>query len=264
MAVHEYALAPRLAAGETVLTAWSNLPDPGLVEALAAGPFGAVTLDMQHGGHHEESVLSGIAPIVRAGKAAVVRIPVARYDMASRALDSGADAIIAPMIDTAADARAFRDSVKYLPVGKRSWGPVCGRALRGVEGGDAFLHRANADTLAFAMIETKGAYEAVEEIAAIDGIDGLFVGPADLTIAWTGGETADFTTGAMEPMLAHLAAVATRAGKHAAIYAGSAAQAARFLKLGYKLVVLASDIAIIEAGQAAFADALSRETAGDA
>ena len=264
MAVREYILSQRLAAGDTVHTAWSGIPDTGLVRALASGPFDAVTLDMQHGGHDEGSVLAGIAPIVTAGKSALVRIPVGRYDMASRALDSGADAIIAPMIDTAAEARAFRDSMKYPPLGKRSWGAVRAQAVRGMEGGNTFLHGANTQTLAFAMIETKGAYEAVGEIAGIDGIDGLFVGPADLTIAWTGGETADFTADLMTPVFAHVAAAASAAGKHAAIYAGDAVQAARFLGLGYRLVALAGDQAIIEAGQQSFLDALSRETANGA
>ena len=123
-------LAARLSAGDVVFTAWSLLPDALTVEALAATAVDAVTLDMQHGGHHEDSVLRGLAPIIAAGKPGVVRIPVGRFDMASRALDFGADAVIAPMVNSVADARAFAASMKYPPVGQRSWGASFAMARR--------------------------------------------------------------------------------------------------------------------------------------
>ncbi len=99
-------LESRLAAGETVCSAWSGVPDALTVEILAAQGFDAVTLDMQHGGHNEDSVLRSIVPVQRAGKPALVRIPVGRFDMASRALDMGAEAVIAPMVNSVEDARA--------------------------------------------------------------------------------------------------------------------------------------------------------------
>ena len=117
-------LSSRLRAGETLFTAWSGVPDALTVEVLAAQDFDVVTLDMQHGGHNEDSVLRSIVPILRTGKPAAVRIPVGRFDMASRALDFGAEAVIAPMINSVADARAFAQSMKYPPVGMRSWGPT--------------------------------------------------------------------------------------------------------------------------------------------
>ena len=117
-------LASRLAAGETLFTAWSGVPDALTVEILAAQAFDAVTLDMQHGGHHEDSVLRGLLPVLRAGKHALVRIPVGRFDMASRALDFGAEAVIAPMVNSVDDARRFAAAMKYPPVGERSWGPT--------------------------------------------------------------------------------------------------------------------------------------------
>ena len=76
-------LASPLAAGETAFTAWSGVPDSLIVEIMALQPFDAVTLDMQHGGHHEDSVLRGLLPVLRAWR---IRwsIPVGRFDMASR------------------------------------------------------------------------------------------------------------------------------------------------------------------------------------
>jgi 4-hydroxy-2-oxoheptanedioate aldolase len=85
-------LADKLNAGETILTAWSTLASTGVVELLARADFDAVTLDMQHGAHTEESVHDGLLAIAASDKGAIVRIPVGRNDMVSRALDFGAEA----------------------------------------------------------------------------------------------------------------------------------------------------------------------------
>ena len=102
-------LAERLRSGEKLYTAWSGIPDVTTTEVLAASAFDVITLDMQHGGHHEDSVLKATGAILAAGKPAVVRIPVGRFDMASRALDFGADAVIAPMVNSIEDAQRFAE-----------------------------------------------------------------------------------------------------------------------------------------------------------
>src|SRR3989337_3060274 len=117
-------LFARLNAGETLFSAWSGVPDALTVEIVAAQAFDAVTLDMQHGGHHEDSVVRSILPVMHAKKDPVVRIPVGRFEMASRALDFGAEAVIAPMVNSVADTRQFVAAMKYPPVGERSWGPT--------------------------------------------------------------------------------------------------------------------------------------------
>ena len=162
-------LAARLRAGESLYTAWSAIPEPLVSEFLARSAFDAVTLDMQHGCHSTESVLRGIAAIKLAGKPAVVRIPVGRFDMASRSLDFGAAAVIAPMVNSLADARAFAASMKFPPVGERSWGPTRLLALHGIPDAQAYLASANRDTLAIAMIETRAAEAILDDILAVDG-----------------------------------------------------------------------------------------------
>jgi 4-hydroxy-2-oxoheptanedioate aldolase len=117
-------IGSRLAAGETLFTAWSAIPDPLVAEFLARSSFDAVTLDMQHGCHSTESVMRGVAAISLAGKPAIVRVPVGRFEMASRALDFGASAVIAPMVNSVADAKAFAGYMKFPPLGERSWGPT--------------------------------------------------------------------------------------------------------------------------------------------
>lgn len=248
-------LAARLSAGDTVFTAWSALPDALVAEALAATAMDAVTLDMQHGGHHEDSVLRGIAPVVAAAKPALVRIPVGRFDMASRALDFGAEAVIAPMVNTIDDARAFAAAMKYPPVGQRSWGPAFAMPRLG-SGGDAgaWMRRSNAETLAFAMVETREALAIVDDILAVPGIDGVLVGPSDFSIAWTDGATMDASLDAMMEGIGHIAARARAAGKHAAIYVVDPALVGRYVGMGYRLIALGGESRYMTLGVSSLLD----------
>lgn len=248
-------LATRLAAGETVYTAWSGIPDALVAEMLAATAIDAVTLDMQHGGHHEDSVLRGLAPVIAAGKPGLVRIPVGRFDMASRALDFGADAVIAPMVNSIEDARRFAAAMKYPPVGERSWGPTYGLGRRKVASAADWLAGANAGTLAFAMVETRAALAIVDDILAVPGIDGVFVGPSDFSIAWSGGAAVDPSLEDMMEAVAHIGARAQAAGKHAAIYVVDPKLTGRYVAMGYRLVALGGEQRYLSLGMAALADA---------
>jgi 4-hydroxy-2-oxoheptanedioate aldolase len=234
-------LAERLSEGEVLFTAWSAIPDSLTVDAVAATGFDAVTLDMQHGGHDEASVLRGVPSIVRHGKPAIVRIPVGRFDMASRALDFGAEAVIAPMINSIADAKSFSAAMKYPPVGERSWGPTRSVSLHHQDAGSGYLREANAKTLALAMIETRQAWEQAEAIMSIEGIDGLFVGPADFSIAWSGGIKVDPGLHDMMEAIAQIAAIANTAGKLAGIFAVDPKICGQFRQMGYGLIAIGNE-----------------------
>jgi 4-hydroxy-2-oxoheptanedioate aldolase len=234
-------LSSRLRAGETVLSAWSSLPEPLTVEILAHTAFDAVTLDMQHGGHDEASVLRSVGLILNAGKPPVVRIPVGRFDMASRALDFGAQAVIAPMINSAEDARKFAAAMKYPPVGERSWGVFRANADYGTPGSNDYLTTANQDTLAFAMIETRDAYDALDAILDVRGIDGVFVGPADFSIAWSNGREANPNSDAIVEPISNIARKAAAAGKIAGIYSPSPEFARRYIPLGFRFVTVSNE-----------------------
>ncbi len=255
-------LIDRLTADEVVVTAWSGVPDPLTVEIIAGQAFGAVSLDMQHGGHNEESVLRSIVPIKRAQKPAIVRIPVGRFDMASRALDFGADAVIAPMVNSVEDARQFAEAMKYPPIGKRSWGPTFAFPRHGQGTFQQFLEESNRRTVAFAMIETRSALDALDDILAVPGIDAIFLGPSDFSIAWTGGRTVNATLEDMMETIASVAARARAAGKFTGTYVIDAAIAGRFVKMGYRLLATGSEGQLIARGAAAQLGAISESIAG--
>lgn len=241
-------LEARLAAGEIVCSAWSGVPDALTVELLSAQGFDAVTLDMQHGGHNEDSVLRSIFPVVRSGKPALVRVPVGRFDMASRALDFGAEAVIAPMVNSIEDARRFAAAMKYPPVGERSWGPTYGFPRHGQGDHAQWLRESNQRTVSFAMIETRAAVDILDRILETPGIDAIFVGPSDFSIAWTNGDRVAPTLEDMMQAIEEIAGRARKAGKHAGIYVVDPALAGRFVAMGYQLLAMGSEHTLVRLG----------------
>ncbi|MCX5516076.1 2,4-dihydroxyhept-2-ene-1,7-dioic acid aldolase [Kaistia algarum] len=234
-------LAELLRAGTCQFSAWIGMPEPLVAEASARAGFDCVTLDMQHGLHDPASVMRAIGAVALAGKPSLVRIPVGDFAMASRALDMGARAVIAPMINSASDAKAFATAMKYPPIGERSWG--AGRAMQivGVDDPAAYLQTANHATLAFAMIETREAVAALGEILAVPGIDGIFVGPSDLSIALSNGASVDPLREDNARAIGEILTFVKAAGKLAATYAITGSQARGYRDLGFDLVAIGID-----------------------
>jgi 4-hydroxy-2-oxoheptanedioate aldolase len=178
---------------------------------------------------------------------------VGEYQTASRLLDAGADGVIAPMIETVEDARTFGSFMKYPPLGRRSWGPTRTVQLqrhdgRDYPGSDAFRDAADAETMAIVMVETLRALEGIDDILALPEIDGVFVGPGDLTLAMTEGRTLDVDLPATLDAIRHIAQRADAAGKPAAIFAATGAHARRYLELGYRFVTPSSDLGYMSVG----------------
>ena len=234
-------LAERLRAGETLISGWTQLPEPLVSELVARQGFDAVTMDMQHGLHDTQSVMRSISGVAYAGKPAIVRIAVGDNATASRALDFGAEAVIAPMINSADDARALVAATKYPPVGDRSWGPIRAMTVLSVPDLPAQLRTANRDTMVFAMVETARAIEVADEILAVDGIDGVFMGPSDLSVTLSGGKQIAATADWLDAPIRTLADRAAVAGKVAGAFAVNAARARFFIASGYRFICLGAD-----------------------
>jgi 4-hydroxy-2-oxoheptanedioate aldolase len=181
----------------------------------------------------------------------VVRIPVGRFDMASRALDFGAEAVIAPMVNSVEDARLFAGAMKYPPVGGRSWGPTFAFGRLGGKDQSAWLAGMNSETVSFAMIETRSALAVLDDVLATPGIDAIFLGPADFSIAWTAGKTINATLEDMMESVAQVAGRARAAGKHAGIFLADPAYAGRFVEMGYRFLALGNEQRYIALGSQA-------------
>ncbi|MEQ8479175.1 MAG: aldolase/citrate lyase family protein [Hoeflea sp.] len=238
-----------------MVTAWSTSPSAEIAGQLAACAFDMVTVDMQHGAHDEASAYASIRAVHARGKPGLFRIPVGRNDLASRALDMGFEGVIAPMINSAGDARAFADAMKYPPLGSRSWGPVRALELHGDKTPESYFRSANRETLAIAMIETREAVEALDAILAVEGIDGVFVGPSDLSISWSKGEGVNPHRPDMQDALADIGRKTVEAGKFAAIFAVDPADVQTFFTMGYRIAALNTDPGAIRAGAELMLDA---------
>ncbi|MDJ1159579.1 aldolase/citrate lyase family protein [Chelatococcus sp. SYSU_G07232] len=237
-------LPARLAAPGTAFTAWIGIPDPIVAATLARESFDAVTLDMQHSAMDFQGVVRAIPAVAAAGKPAIARIPVGEFQTASRLLDAGAAAIIAPMINSVADARAFASFMKFPPIGERSWGPHGALAISGLAP-QAYFAEANARSLAIAMIETRAALAVVDDILAVSGIDGVFVGPSDLSIALSDGAALDPGSKGVDEAIDHVLARARARGKFICVYANDPGHAAHLARKGVDLVAAASDAALL-------------------
>ena len=201
------------------------------------------------------SQVAATTAVRRAGAAALVRVPVGRFDTGSRALDFGADALIAPMINSADDARQFASFSKYPPMGERSWGPGRAMELAGAGDATAFLRSQNGATMALAMIETREALAALDDILAIEGIDGVFVGPSDLSIALNRGTAVEPLGSQAVEASAHIAKTARAAGKCAGIYSVSPAWVKTYADQGFALINIQQDSAYLAHGIRAVVDA---------
>jgi 4-hydroxy-2-oxoheptanedioate aldolase len=252
-------LAETLRGGAPLYTAWVAMPEPLMAELAGRSGFDAVTLDMQHGLHDPVSVMRGIGATRLSGKPAMVRIPVGDFAMASRALDMGAEGIIAPMINTVADAEAFVAATKYPPLGERSWGPTRTLTLFGISEMQSYLDIANRSTLAIAMIETRTAMAALDDILAVPGLDGVFVGPSDLSVTLSEGKRIAPFDDFLEAPVRTIVEKAAKAGKIAGVFAANAARVRYFRELGYRLIAIGSDQIYYMAG----AKALLAESRGD-
>lgn len=241
-------LRARLEADETLYVGWSAIADPLVAELLARTAYDTVALDMQHGFHTADSVLKGIAAVALAGKPAMVRIPIGRYDMASRCLDFGATAVIAPMVNSVVDARAFAAAMKYPPMGERSWGPSRASWLHGHDDAQSYLESANSDTLAIAMVETRAAIDSLDAMLALEGIDGVLVGPSDLSIALSNGARVDPEDPEMLNACEDIARRTRDAGKYACGFSLTVEGARRLAGMGYRLIALGVDSVCLTRG----------------
>jgi 4-hydroxy-2-oxoheptanedioate aldolase len=251
MAIPAFTLASRLRAGETVFSGWCGLPYPLIAETLGRDGFPAVTVESQHGLWDVNGILAGIAAIRQGGAAPLVRVPFGDFALVSRVLDFGAEGVIAPMINTPADARALAAAAKFPPIGERSWGPHRATTLADLTDQSIYLREANDHIVTLAMIETRTALQNFDAIIATPGIDGFFLGPSDLSIALSDGKTLDPLSKDVERELDNLIAATQRVKKIPGAYCHSAERATALAKRGVKFLAVSSDLAMLRAGAAA-------------
>lgn len=240
------ALQHKFAGGETCYTAWVG-QNIAAAEILARLGFDAVTIDLQHGRIDVADAIQGISVLRGMGVPTIVRIPVGDFQTASRVLDFGASAIIAPMINSAEEARQLLSFCKYPPLGERSWGPYGALSSSGLAPAE-YLQSANSDGVVLAMIETMQALDNLEEIIGVEGIDGVFVGPSDLSIALSRGDYVDPTREEVVSALDQVVESCAAAGKVATLFSATPAAAASAAAAGFRLIAVGDDVSLLSLG----------------
>ncbi len=253
MADSRFTLRQQLrAGGEPFLFSWMSVASAQLAGQAARLPFDGVCLDMQHGMIGFSEAAAMIAAINAVGKPSIVRVLWNEPGLTGQVLDAGASAVIAPMVNSRAEAVALVKATKYPPLGGRSWGGYGMVQAAGLTPVD-YLRQANDLTLVFAMIETRAALDAVEEIAAVPGLDGLFVGPSDLSIALSNGGELNRTSEATLTAMKRIAAACEKNGLVAGAFAGTAEVIKAYKAMGYKFMAAAVDVDMMRAGAQALA-----------
>ncbi len=173
------------AEGHATLNGWCSIGNPFSAEIMAAQGYNSITIDMQHGALDYSAALPMFQAMRASGVTLIARVPWRDPAHIMKALDAGAMGIICPMVNSRAEAEEFVSYMRYPPLGQRSFGPTrVGIAMPG------YGVAANDQVLALAMIETADGVANLEEIAATPGLDGIYVGPADLTLGTQEGRLA--------------------------------------------------------------------------
>jgi 4-hydroxy-2-oxoheptanedioate aldolase len=232
-----------------------SVPSSALAAQVARLPLDGVCLDMQHGMIGFSDAVAMIAAINAAGRPALVRSLWNDPAIPGQAFDAGAVCVIAPMVNTRAQAEALVRAAKYPPMGARSWGGYTALQASGLAPSE-YLREANRMTMVFSMVETVEALENVDEIAATPGLDGLFVGPSDLSITLSRGAGIDKLGKDTLKAMERVSAAAQRNGIVAGAFGGSAEVIKTYLALGFTFLAAAVDVDLLQWGAASLKKSL--------
>ena len=241
-------LARKWQAGEAALGAWLAIPNTWMAEAIARQGFDYVCIDLQHGMIDYPDATDLILAIHAGGSVPVARVPSNDLAAINRMLDAGARGIIVPLVETVADVEAAVAACRYPPAGRRSYGP--NRAALHVPA--PYHEHANEEVSCIPMVETRAALECVEELVAVPGVDALYVGPNDLSLALglpPGADNPEPYQSAYRRIVAACRAAGIAAGIHA-----NAGLAGQHRDAGYRMITVSTDASALVRGMAADLD----------
>jgi len=244
------------------LNGWLSIGNPFTAEIMAAQGYDSLTVDVQHGALDYSSLLPMFQAMRASGVVPMARVPWLEPGIVMKALDAGALGIICPMINSGAEAASLVSYLRYPPLGQRSFGPTRANIAYGGYGLEA-----NDEVLAFAMIETADGMANLEQIAATPGIDGIYVGPADLTLGTQQGRLPpgfDRNEPEIIELIQRIATVCRANGIRAAIHCGTPEYAARAIGWGYNMTTVSGDSRLLAAAAATSVARFRELTAGTA
>lgn len=238
-------LRRRILAGETLFGAWASLGSPGSAELVGRAGYDWVVVDMEHGNTTEAELLAHLNAIEVSGSVALVRPQSGERLRIGRALDMGAAGIVVPRLDTVEQVREAVTFLRYPPAGQRGVALLTRGARLGTVN-HAGVAALNDDIVGIVQIESPSALAAADELAAIDGVDVLFVGPADLSHSL--GVPGQFANPIYLDALRSVVAACRTHGKAPGILLYDHATFRPHLDLGYTFVGLGADVSFVNDG----------------
>ena len=243
--MRENALRKKLANGENAVGLWASLGSEVTLEMAAPLGFDWVLIDCEHGVAHFEAISGLLRALNGSDTTPVVRMPGAdNLSDFKRVLDAGAEGVLVPQVYTADQVADIVSACRYPPMGTR--GIAAGRAHKyGVDFMDTLL-KSNSEILVFVQAETKEAVENINEIMNVDGLDGVLIGPVDLSAAL--GKPLDFSAPEFKAATDKDLNAAKDAGKFAGFYCSDTAEAKARLAEGFRFVNICTDALLLLKG----------------
>ena len=230
--------------GGAVVNGWLAIPNGFSAETMAHQGWDSLVIDLQHGLIDDAAMVPMLQAISTTACVPIVRVPWLAPDHLMKALDAGAYGVICPMVNTREDAERLVAWTHYAPRGTRSFGPV--RAL--LYGGADYAQHANDTIVTFAMIETAQALDNLDAILSVEGLDAVYIGPSDLSLALGCRPVFDDVDPAAAEAIAHILERAKAHGVVAGIHNGVPEGALARIAMGFQFVTVSSDAHLMAAG----------------
>lgn len=231
-------------AGQAAVNGWLAIPNGFSAETMAHQGWDTLTIDLQHGVVDYQAMVGMLQAISTTPTVPLVRVPWLEPGILMKTLDAGAYGVICPMVSTREDAQKLVAYTSYAPKGTRSFGPV--RAL--LYGGADYPEHANDTIVRFAMIETAQALDNLDDILSVEGLDAIYIGPSDLSLALGCKPTFDDVDPKAAQAIDHILARAKAHGIVAGIHNGGPEAALKRIAKGFQFVTVSSDARLIAAG----------------
>jgi 4-hydroxy-2-oxoheptanedioate aldolase len=230
--------------GGAAVNGWLAIPNGFSAETMAHQGWDSLTIDLQHGVVDYQSMVGMLQAISTTATVPVVRVPWLEPGILMKTLDAGAFGVICPMVNNREDAQRLVAYTHYAPRGTRSFGPV--RAL--LYGGADYPRHANDTIVAFAMIETAAAIDHLDAILSVEGLDAIYIGPSDLSLALGCAPSFDELEPKAAEAVDYILARAKVHGVVAGIHNGSTEAALARIAKGFQFVTVSSDARLMAAG----------------
>ena len=230
--------------GGAAVNGWLAIPNSFSAETMAQQGWDSLTVDLQHGVVDYQAMVTMLQAISTTDTVPVVRVPWLEPGILMKALDAGAYAVICPMVNSRVDAQNLVAWTHYAPQGTRSFGPV--RAT--LYGGADYPQHANATIVTLAMIETAQALDNLDAILAVEGLDAIYIGPSDLSLALGCKPTFDDVDPPVAQAIDHILERAKAHGVVAAVHNGTPEAALARAAKGFQFVTVSSDARLMAAG----------------